>query len=530
MAAFWMMTFICLVLAAPAPSIYTPEPPSKPRSSRGNARPIRPQSFYANFRTFRRAREAAAVLAAAAPVPATIPPVDTPFAAKAAASATKTTRSASPTVTIKSAPKTTVAVKSAPTTISSPNSKATNPPVKEAVKGGIIIVAGPGPQGGVSSTVSVRVATLPPTPPQTAVIPRPLPPSNTAPPATPTRLPDNVAVVQDLNGLLVAQLSVGTPPQRFRVLIDTAGSNSYVAGSNCTNCPKSRARLDASKSTSGKLVTTTVADGKQQVLDFGGQDTVVCNLLTDSVGLARLSAPGVAICAATSVTGSLAKLPADGIIGLGLSERAGEGNMITAMVAAKAIPKAVVGLDLQPENGATRSKLYLGSVDPSLLYKVASGNIIAGKRGLATTFTSVAMTGTNFSLADVSATIDTALDVNLMPMGAFRLLTAAIPGSAPFLRPTSKNPNPQPNPGRITVPCKTAGSMSMKLTSGNFNIPFSDFVGEPVSITAEGGNCRFLIVGDEQTQAMVLGLPFLELAYTVIDYDARTIGFSLKPK
>ncbi|KAI9098075.1 aspartic peptidase domain-containing protein [Phlyctochytrium arcticum] len=353
----------------------------------------------------------------------------------------------------------------------------------------------------------------------------PTPTSGGTTPTRPAKNPDNVASIAVQDGQFVmAAMFAGTPPQRFLVAIDSAGSSSFVAGSDCATCVGAGVRLNAAKSSSVKLVTPAT-DAAAKIIDFGGGNAVLCNSVTETIGLAKLSAPSLPLCVASKIAGGIAQLPFDGIMGLGMSANPADGNVITAMAAAKAIPRALIGLDLDPSVFG-QSRLFLGENDATLSAGLVSGPMVANQPGLVTTFETVSLSGTAFTAANVPGLIETTLSVVLMPMAAFTQLIAAIPGAKPDL---DSGPPGQPDPGAFEIPCNAPGNLDMKLGTGTVSIPLSKFTGDPTSLSTAGGLCRFLIIGDTQSQAFALGIPFLELVYTSVDYDAKTIGFALMP-
>jgi len=168
-------------------------------------------------------------------------------------------------------------------------------------------------------------------------------------------------------------ISVGTPPKTFSVLLDTGSADLLLLASNCTNCGGHNL-YDAAKSTSFK---TLPGDTSIEAV-FGTQGdtqpvTTVSNLtahlVVDTVSLAGLSVPELPFILVDHATEGMVTMPMDGLLGLSplnlthFSE-AGQGTtFFWSLVLSGAVPSPVFGLHLNSGDEANGGELTLGGID-----------------------------------------------------------------------------------------------------------------------------------------------------------------------
>ncbi|KAK3348235.1 aspartic peptidase domain-containing protein [Neurospora tetraspora] len=155
----------------------------------------------------------------------------------------------------------------------------------------------------------------------------------------------------------LATITVGTPPQTFKVVLDTGSTALILPRSNCTNCGK-HSFFDPSKSTSFSPQPALF-----QPIEYGtGADTVPlnqtgraeCEVVTDTVSIQGLSAPKQEFMLCHSYGEALSSQLADGILGIGFNDISAwdeNGNftylpLLPNLVSEGQLPNRIVGLAL----------------------------------------------------------------------------------------------------------------------------------------------------------------------------------------
>ncbi|KAK3490121.1 aspartic peptidase domain-containing protein [Neurospora crassa] len=118
----------------------------------------------------------------------------------------------------------------------------------------------------------------------------------------------------------MATITVGTPPQTFKVVVDTGSTALVLPRNNCTNCGK-HSLFNPSKSTSFLPQPALF-----RPIEYGtGADTIPlnqtgraeCEVVTDTVSIQGLSAPKQEFLLCHSYGETLSSQLADGILGIG---------------------------------------------------------------------------------------------------------------------------------------------------------------------------------------------------------------------
>ena len=115
----------------------------------------------------------------------------------------------------------------------------------------------------------------------------------------------------------LADIKLGTPAKTFRVLLDTGSHDLWLPSASCAdpNCKQRRA-YDSRQSRS------YVEHGHQKSICYANRVQVGGHLSIDSVQIGELLVERQAFVEATSLVGdSLAAMPFDGILGLGITDR-----------------------------------------------------------------------------------------------------------------------------------------------------------------------------------------------------------------
>jgi cathepsin D len=164
--------------------------------------------------------------------------------------------------------------------------------------------------------------------------------------------------------LWVANISIGTPPQSFRVVLDTGSSNLWVPSSQCIQMSGDgcvgKAQYDAAKS------RTFVADECQPLFIPYGTGFMLGYLSNDTVQLGSLAVKNVEFGEAFWMAEFFADVPIDGILGLAFSDIASD-NVVPVfdlIMQQKLLPKNQFSFYLSNIDGDDSSVMLLGGTDP----------------------------------------------------------------------------------------------------------------------------------------------------------------------
>jgi len=309
------------------------------------------------------------------------------------------------------------------------------------------------------------------------------------------------------------EVSVGTPPQTFKVLYDAGSSNLWVPGKGCGNCKSGGPRYDSSKSTSyGK-------DGQGFELQYGSGS---CKGIIgkDDVTLGGLTISGFQFGEATTEAADvLGQAPFDGILGLGRSALAVDHAPLPMdqLVAQKKVEHSAFSIYLSSA-GRAGSTLVLGGTDPQF----HTGEFTYAELGPAgDLFPYWAVTATDLKLGGTSTAmcflgcqvvVDASASVLAGPPAQIQLLTEAI--------------------GNVTEDCSNVGSLpivTFTLGGKDFDMGPDFYVIRAKDDHSGEERCQLGIQGVIAGGAplWILGAPFLRKYYAVWDFEQSRIGFAL---
>jgi hypothetical protein len=185
----------------------------------------------------------------------------------------------------------------------------------------------------------------------------------------------NQPFIDYVDNFYLGNISLGTPPQNFQVVLDTGSSNLWVVDNTCTDdeCDgldnplfgphwqKEKYNRDAS--------STYKPDGRDFEIYYGS-GSCYGNLVVDTLTLAGLTVKNQTFGAATGIAQVFGYFPIDGILGLGwpaISE-----DDVTPpfqnMIAQDQLdaPLFTVWLDrhVKPEDGVNGGQITYGALDP----------------------------------------------------------------------------------------------------------------------------------------------------------------------
>ncbi|KAK3400472.1 aspartic peptidase domain-containing protein [Sordaria brevicollis] len=155
----------------------------------------------------------------------------------------------------------------------------------------------------------------------------------------------------------LATITVGTPPQTFKVVLDTGSNALILPGSNCTDCGK-HSLFDPSKSTTfdpqPALNNTIEYDAGADTVPPNNTGRAECVVVTDTVAIQGLSVSKQQFMLCHNYGGALSSQLADGILGIGssvVSDWTDDGDFtyvpfLPGLVVEAQSPNRIVGLAL----------------------------------------------------------------------------------------------------------------------------------------------------------------------------------------
>jgi len=316
--------------------------------------------------------------------------------------------------------------------------------------------------------------------------------------------------VQDIE--YFGTVTLGTPPQDFLVVYDTGSSNLWVPSKACTNCKKTGAKYDSTKS------STYTKNGESFALAYG---TGSCNgfLSTDLAGLGGVSITNFSFGEVTTEAADVfGAAPFDGILGMGPPKAAVDHvPMPMAQLVAQGKVQHNIFSFYLASNSSAGSTLVLGGTD-SKYYKGDFSYIPVAKAAALLPYWLVSASDIKVGGESIKAcnfllgcymVVDTGTSVLAGPVAAVNKLIAPI--------------------GNVSADCSNVHT----LPTVTFSIGGKDFDLEPefyvIRATDENGavQCQLGIEGvNAGVPIWILGDPFLRKFYTVWDAEANRVGFA----
>ncbi|KAJ7692709.1 aspartic peptidase domain-containing protein [Mycena rosella] len=317
------------------------------------------------------------------------------------------------------------------------------------------------------------------------------------------------AISQDTSPFYFAQISIGTPPQSFKLMVDTTTSTTMVSGKTCSGCPSLGTSYDATRSSTSVNKSTTSTkfsynDGAGAVMEGF--------VLTDTINVGSLSVPNSEFVQVTDITDEeIDALPSvvSGVLGLAFAGT----NETTALPFWKAVIAA--GGSSAPEmgfwlsrtagtgnaQGETAGVFTFGGVN-STLYSgdIEYLDLPAGSTGLGLWTLDISGTSVSITRNATLAMFDTTSNSIDGPEDDVRAIYAAIPGSSESVETI------------FQFPCNTNVSVSVSFGGQTWSIDPQDMNQGPVSSGSD--------------QCFGSAMPFLRNVYSVFRELPPSIGFA----
>ncbi|KAI0968488.1 aspartic peptidase domain-containing protein [Xylaria arbuscula] len=314
-----------------------------------------------------------------------------------------------------------------------------------------------------------------------------------------------------MNAQYFSEISIGTPAQDFKVILDTGSSNLWVPSQSCSSIACFlHSKYDSSSSSSYKSNGTEfeIRYGSGSLSGFVSQDLVT---------IGDLQIKGQDFAEATSEPGlAFAFGRFDGILGLGFDRISVNGIVppFYQLVNQGLIDDAVFAFYLGSESGAEDSEVVFGGVDKDHYTGKITEIPLRRKAYWEVDFDSIAFGDEVAELDNTGVILDTGTSLIALPTDLAELLNKEIGAKKGFN-------------GQYTVDCSARDSLpdiSFKLSGYDFPIGPYDYILEV------SGSCISTFMGMDFPAPVgplaILGDAFLRRWYSIYDLGKGTVGLA----
>lgn len=315
-----------------------------------------------------------------------------------------------------------------------------------------------------------------------------------------------------LNAQYFADISLGTPPQTFKVVLDTGSSNLWVPGSECNSIACFlHTKYDPNASSTYKANGTAfeIRYGSGNVEGYISQDTLtIGDLVIPKQDFGETTnEPGLAF--------AFGKF--DGILGLGFDTIA-VNHVVPPFYNALnlgLLDDPVFAFKLGDTNKGTESSFTLGGIDESAYSGELTYLPVRRKAYWEVQFDSITLGHETAELENTGAVIDTGTSLLTLPSGLAEIINSQIGAT--------KGWN-----GQYSVECSTRDS----LPDLTFNLDGYNFTLSAFEYTLEvSGSCISAITPMDFPEPVgplaIVGDAFLRKYYSVYDYENSAVGLAL---
>ncbi|KAI1100892.1 Asp-domain-containing protein [Jackrogersella minutella] len=320
-----------------------------------------------------------------------------------------------------------------------------------------------------------------------------------------------VPISNFMNAQYFSEISIGTPPQDFKVILDTGSSNLWVPSSSCGSIAcYLHQKYDSSSSSSYKENGTEfeIRYGSGSLSGFVSQDTLTIGdlVVTNQDFAEATSEPGLAFAFGRF----------DGILGLGFDRLSVQGIVppFYQMANQKLIDDSVFAFYLSGENGGDDSEVVFGGIDKSHYKGKITEIPLRRKAYWEVDFDSISFGDETAELENTGVILDTGTSLIALPSDLAELLNKEIGAKKSYN-------------GQYTVECSLRDSLpdiSFKLAGHDFAIGPYDYILEVQ------GSCISTFMGMDFPAPVgplaILGDAFLRRWYSIYDLGKGTVGLA----
>lgn len=313
-----------------------------------------------------------------------------------------------------------------------------------------------------------------------------------------------------------AEISIGTPPQSFKVVLDTGSSNLWVPSSQCGSIAcYLHTKYDSESSSSYKSNGSAFAIqyGSGSLSGFVSQDTV-------SIGDLKIAKQDFA--EATEEPGlAFAFGRFDGVLGLGF-DSISVNHIVPPfynLISQKLIDSGVFAFYLgNADADGDDSEAVFGGVDKSHYTGKITTIPLRRKAYWEVDLDSISLGEDKAELDNTGVILDTGTSLIALPSSLAEMLNAQIGAKKGYN-------------GQYSVDCSKKSSLpdvTFTLSGYDFSLPASDYILEV------SGSCISTFMGMDFPEPVgplaILGDAFLRRYYSIYDLENNTVGLALAKK
>ena len=308
-----------------------------------------------------------------------------------------------------------------------------------------------------------------------------------------------------------SEISIGNPPQEFKVILDTGSSNLWVPSSECGSIAcYLHSKYDSSASSTYK------ANGSEFEIRYGS-GSLSGFVSQDDLTIGDITVTGQDFAEATSEPGlAFAFGRFDGILGLGF-DRLSVNNIVPPfynMVNQKKIDEAVFAFYLSGESGSDDSEVVFGGVDKDHYTGKITEIPLRRKAYWEVDLDSISFGNETAELENTGVILDTGTSLIALPSDLAELLNKEIGAKKSYN-------------GQYTVECSARDD----LPDITFALSGHDFAIGPYDYILEmQGSCISTFMGMDFPAPVgplaILGDAFLRKWYSIYDLEKGTVGLA----
>lgn len=306
------------------------------------------------------------------------------------------------------------------------------------------------------------------------------------------------------NSYYYGTVSLGTPPQTFKVDFDTGSSNLWLPSASCTNCPTTATKYDSAAS------STYVANGEAFSIQYGSGSCT--GFLSEDVFSVGNFSAAVTFAEVLSESAQFESSKFDGLLGLAFPSIAVDAvtPIVQQLIAASQLAVDVFAFYLQDETGT--GELTIGGTDATKYTGDVFYAAVTSDTYWEVALTSIAAAGTTY-VTSASCIVDSGTSLIVGPSATIASLMAGI--GAVYSSTQGLYYVPTADAGALpSIDITLGNSVTLALTPSSYILGAS---GTDTYLGFEGSSMSLWILGD------VVIRPF----YTVFDIANNQVGFAL---
>ncbi|KAF2967811.1 hypothetical protein GQX73_g5755 [Xylaria multiplex] len=314
-----------------------------------------------------------------------------------------------------------------------------------------------------------------------------------------------------MNAQYFSEISIGTPPQDFKVILDTGSSNLWVPSQSCGSIACFlHSKYDSSSS------STYQKNGSDFEIRYGS-GSLSGFVSKDDVTIGDLKIKGQDFAEATSEPGlAFAFGRFDGILGLGFDRISVNGIVppFYQLVNQKLIDEPVFAFYLSSESGSDDSEVVFGGVDKDHYTGKITEIPLRRKAYWEVDLDSISFGDESAQLENTGVILDTGTSLIALPSDLAELLNKEMGAKKGYN-------------GQYSIDCAARDSLpdvTFKLSGYDFSITPYDYVLEV------SGSCISTFMGMDFPEPVgplaILGDAFLRKWYSIYDLGKGTVGLA----